>query len=149
MIRKDVICPNCNGARHLSFEAHLLNESEYQRKLKCRKCDTEWWENYPLVSDSNAYVYLWDNDRKISIPLHRWVWEQYHGTKLTLQDAIHHLNRNKGDDRPSNLERMSRDDHNGTFHKTEIICKKCGHTWLPRSFSVRMCPRCKSTYWNK
>jgi len=27
-------------------------------------------------------------------------------------------------------------------------CKRCGHTWTPRKTEVKMCPRCKSYYWN-
>ena len=31
-------------------------------------------------------------------------------------------------------------------------CERCGHIWMPRVYSKeesRVCPRCKSPYWNK
>ncbi|MBN1823144.1 MAG: hypothetical protein JW803_02370 [Endomicrobiales bacterium] len=33
------------------------------------------------------------------------------------------------------------------LHYTE--CKRCGHRWLPRQAEVRICPKCKSPYWDK
>jgi Zn finger protein HypA/HybF involved in hydrogenase expression len=26
-------------------------------------------------------------------------------------------------------------------------CKRCNHKWLPRTKSIRQCPKCKSYYW--
>jgi len=31
----------------------------------------------------------------------------------------------------------------------ELICKRCGHNWIPRQRDVSICPKCKSPYWNK
>jgi predicted Zn-ribbon and HTH transcriptional regulator len=30
-------------------------------------------------------------------------------------------------------------------------CERCGHQWMPREKDVepRVCPKCKSPYWNK
>lgn len=36
--------------------------------------------------------------------------------------------------------------------KTEVKnlhCKRCGHSWYPRQPEVRICPKCKSPYWDK
>lgn len=30
----------------------------------------------------------------------------------------------------------------------ELKCLRCGHEWLPRKIDVRICPRCKSAYWD-
>jgi predicted Zn-ribbon and HTH transcriptional regulator len=30
----------------------------------------------------------------------------------------------------------------------ELNCKRCGHNWFPNSKEIRICPKCKSTYWN-
>ena len=32
---------------------------------------------------------------------------------------------------------------------SELCCKRCGHQWVPRKKEVRVCPRCKSPYWDK
>ncbi len=30
-----------------------------------------------------------------------------------------------------------------------IACKRCGHRWIPRITEVRVCPRCKSVWFDK
>ena len=30
-----------------------------------------------------------------------------------------------------------------------LNCMRCGHLWHPRTETVRMCPKCKSPYWDK
>jgi len=30
----------------------------------------------------------------------------------------------------------------------ELKCKRCGHSWNPRSDNPKMCPCCKSYKWN-
>ena len=31
-----------------------------------------------------------------------------------------------------------------------LNCKRCEHTWIPRSDEVpTICPKCKSPYWNR
>lgn len=35
-------------------------------------------------------------------------------------------------------------------HKINILtCLRCEHTWVPRITDVRLCPSCKSPYWDK
>lgn len=31
----------------------------------------------------------------------------------------------------------------------ELQCKQCGHKWTPRVSEIRMCPSCKSIYWDR
>lgn len=31
----------------------------------------------------------------------------------------------------------------------EFKCLRCGHGWLPRQREVRICPKCKSAWWDK
>jgi Zn finger protein HypA/HybF involved in hydrogenase expression len=31
----------------------------------------------------------------------------------------------------------------------KLTCLKCGHTWIPRKTDVRLCPRCKTAYWDR
>ncbi len=30
-----------------------------------------------------------------------------------------------------------------------LSCRRCGHTWTPRTTEVRICPQCKSAYWDR
>ena len=32
--------------------------------------------------------------------------------------------------------------------KYQLKCKRCGHEWNPRQENVRICPECKSPYWD-
>lgn len=29
-----------------------------------------------------------------------------------------------------------------------LHCERCGHEWVPRQTEVRICPKCKSPYWD-
>ena len=31
----------------------------------------------------------------------------------------------------------------------KLKCKRCGHEWWPRKSEVRICPKCKSAYWDR
>jgi len=31
----------------------------------------------------------------------------------------------------------------------QLVCKQCGHKWIPRASDIRMCPKCKSVYWDR
>ena len=35
------------------------------------------------------------------------------------------------------------------FNIPKITCKRCSHTWFPRQIEVRMCPKCKSIWFDK
>ena len=30
----------------------------------------------------------------------------------------------------------------------KLKCQKCGHKWIPRKTDVRMCPKCKTAFWD-
>ena len=30
-----------------------------------------------------------------------------------------------------------------------VRCKRCGYQWVPRKADVRVCPKCKSPYWDR
>jgi len=33
--------------------------------------------------------------------------------------------------------------------KKQLSCKRCGHKWNPRKIEIRICPKCKSPYWDR
>lgn len=32
---------------------------------------------------------------------------------------------------------------------TKLNCQRCGHTWIPKKEEIRICPKCKSPYWDR
>jgi Zn finger protein HypA/HybF involved in hydrogenase expression len=30
----------------------------------------------------------------------------------------------------------------------KLKCEKCGHEWIPRTDDVRMCPKCRTAFWD-
>ena len=32
---------------------------------------------------------------------------------------------------------------------TGLKCERCNHRWVPRKIDVRICPICKSAYWDE
>ena len=59
--------------------------------------------------------------------LHRVVYEDYYGVELTSNDIIHHKDGRKTNNNISNLERMTRAEHNKThFSKFEYTIIKEG-----------------------
>lgn len=31
----------------------------------------------------------------------------------------------------------------------ECVCERCGHEWKSKTVSPKVCPKCKSPYWNE
>ena len=36
-----------------------------------------------------------------------------------------------------------------TIELKELKCLRCEHKWIPRKTDVRICPKCKSAFWDK
>jgi len=32
---------------------------------------------------------------------------------------------------------------------SHLTCCRCHHSWIPRQKDIRICPKCKSPYWDK
>lgn len=37
----------------------------------------------------------------------------------------------------------------GKYKLTRVACLRCGHSWVPRVADTRVCPGCKSPYWDR
>jgi len=33
--------------------------------------------------------------------------------------------------------------------RRRLTCERCGHRWFPEVKDVRICPKCKSAWWNQ
>ena len=53
--------------------------------------------------------------------INRIVWEVYNNATLDDGDIIHHISVNRGDNRPSNLIKMKRQDHDRVIHSANLI----------------------------
>jgi len=67
-----------------------------------------------------------------NIPIHRWMAEKKLGRKLRRGEVVHHKNRNKKDNRLSNLWVFSSQDDHGRAHKKDA--KKHGKKASYRGF---------------
>lgn len=38
---------------------------------------------------------------------------------------------------------------NVNIEDIKLTCLRCGHRWIPRQNDVRICPKCKTPYWDK
>ena len=71
---------------------------------------------------------------------HRVVMESVLGRKLEKFEIVHHINGNKTDNRPENLEVVSRQEHNRIHGNGKIMrCPRCGaEKWYPKSVIDRL-----------
>ncbi len=73
----------------------------------------------------NGYIAYWSRNRQ-TLYEHRLVMENIINRKLSPNEHVHHINGNKMDNNPSNLEVLTNKEHSAKHHpKKEIHPKKC------------------------
>ena len=69
-------------------------------------------ESVDTYIDDNGYLRFSDSGKSVA----RWVAERTLGRKLDPEEVVHHINRNKLDNRPENLEVFANQDEHEEQH---------------------------------
>jgi len=76
-------------------------------------------------TDNSGYRRFKDTD----IPVHRWVAEKKLGRKLKSGEVVHHKNRNKSDNSPSNLRVCKNQQEHWEIHKWAAAKRGWGYSF--------------------
>lgn len=106
--------PPCALARARMYDSN-------KRNRESKRPQTE----YKRVKSPNGYIYIWVPDRKQHMLEHRLVMEKVMGRRLHRHELVHHRNGVKDDNRPENLEILTRKNHHGT-----VECPHCLKSFL-------------------
>lgn len=77
-------------------------------------------DNYIELCQTEDFTSSYNTDYKRSITRHRWIYQNEVG-ELSSDILIHHINHVKGDDRPENLEPVTRKKHKQLHNRNTYI----------------------------
>lgn len=124
--------PNWKGGK-IKFKCGVCGtvftqyKSEYERinrkrKTEQRYCSKDCWaKGYFVHPEGYVYLYMPNHPDSISngmILEHRYVMEQKIGERIDKDMIVHHINGDRADNRPSNLQLMTKSEHH-KFHAQE------------------------------
>lgn len=101
--------------------AELLNRSSSALNHKVKKMNLIINWKYTYTSVQGYLIDCTDRDNKVLI--HRQVMEQKIGRPLTAQDIVHHIDENKLNNDPENLELLTRAEHIN-LHRPKLMAAK-------------------------
>lgn len=107
---------NCSQCRSLFYRAL----AEINRRGPLSFCSRKCFKAY---KDKNAVWYK----KRGKIHEHRLVAEQAIGRKLKQTEVVHHIDGNRRNNKPKNLQVISREEH-GRIHGRELVKRKVRNT---------------------
>jgi endogenous inhibitor of DNA gyrase (YacG/DUF329 family) len=111
-------CSQCGAAM-------TLKPSRGQQQYCSKRCESEgrikrptgrYHNGRPVLVEPNGYLTLWEPTSPMAraggrVPEHRWVMAQVLGRPLTSDEHVDHINQDRADNRPENLQVLSPSDH--------------------------------------
>lgn len=99
-----VFCDNCTNGK--TFTCQICKTIKVCTKSKKRKfCSRACYIAYSRQLPTSQYKRVWHNGKRVY--LHRLIYEQHSGKPLEPDAIIHHIDGNKTNNDPSNLEKLT------------------------------------------
>ena len=140
IIKIEKRCSQCHLYKNLVEFNNNINSKD-GKQSSCKQCTSEKMKRHRIEITYKA------------------VFEKYNyrcalcGTTERLE--VHHLLRKSVEDL-DHLILACHDCHIQVLHKgawnrkaEAYHCNRCGHSWYPKQPEIRICPKCKSPYWDK
>lgn len=105
-------CETCGG--EITWKGKL-NETTVKKRRFCHTCvaqaskDRNAKKRLERMTDSRGYIKVWDGNRKRNE--HDVIMEKLIDRPLARNEVVHHINSIRDDNRPENLQLMTRGEH--------------------------------------
>ena len=87
-----------------------------------------------IYIDDNGYYRFKDSNKLV----HRWVAERKVGRRLKPEEVVHHINRNKRDNSPGNLEILPNQEVHDELHRRDARNFGTGYSYLGKRKQITL-----------